>query len=82
MSPRLIPADPPATHAYVAYRPCGHPVALCVDEQNTKEERKAVAKFVREQITSGYTVQRVTLDEARTIGIKYCQCPRGRPSPL
>jgi hypothetical protein len=59
-----------ATHAYVAYRKCGHPVALLVDD----EDKVAVGKEVGALIAAGYTIDRVTIARAREIGVVYCGC--------
>ena len=57
--------------AYVSRRPCGHPVALMVDEP---DYRKDTATFVGREIRVGHTVERVTLERAREIGVTYCAC--------
>lgn len=60
-----------ATHAYVARRTCGHPIALMVD---LPDDPRGTAKFVAAQIRHGHTVERVTIPEAREIGVVYCYC--------
>lgn len=60
-----------ATHAYVSRRPCGHPVGLCVDDPAHPRD---TAKFVASEVRGGNTVERVTIEEARVIGVEYCAC--------
>lgn len=60
-----------ATHAYVVRRPCTHPVALAVD---MPDDPRGTAKFVAKEIRAGNTVERVTIEEARAIGVVYCAC--------
>lgn len=60
-----------ATHAYVAFRPCGHPVALMVDDP---EDKKETARFVAQAIRDGHRIERVTIERAREIGCVYCKC--------
>lgn len=60
-----------ATHAYVVRRPCGHPLALAVD---VPDDTKGTARFVAKEIRAGNTVERVTIEEARVIGVVYCAC--------
>lgn len=60
-----------ATHAYVSRRPCTHPLALMVDLPDSPRE---TAKFVAAEIRAGNTVERVTIEEARQIGVVYCAC--------
>jgi hypothetical protein len=60
-----------ATHAYVARRTCGHPIALIVD---LPDDPKGTAKAVAEQLRAGHKIERVTIPEARDIGVVYCSC--------
>lgn len=62
---------PLASHAYVAFRRCGHPIMVVVDDpQDLDETARAVAQMVR----GGYWIGRLTLDEAREVGVAYCSC--------
>lgn len=65
---RLIPE---ATHAYVAFRACGHPVGLLVDDG---WDSRGLAKDIAQLIADDCTVERVTIEEAREIGVAYCFC--------
>lgn len=60
-----------ATHAYVSRRPCGHPLALMVD---MPDDTRGTAKFVAAEVRAGQTIERVTIEEARAIGVVYCYC--------
>lgn len=62
---------PEATHAYISRRPCGHPIAVCVD---MPDKPKYVASFVADEIENGRNIERVTIPEAREIGVVYCYC--------
>lgn len=57
------------THAYVVRRSCGHPCAFYVDDGSAGLSH-AVAKDIR----AGRTVERVTIADARAIGLNYCGC--------
>lgn len=65
-----------ATHAYVSRRPCGHPIALAVD---LPDDPRGTAKHVAAQIRLGFTIERVTVEEARAIGVVYCDCEPKKP---
>lgn len=71
---------PEATHAYVSRRSCGHPIALMVD---LPDDPRGTAKSVAADIRHGFTVERVTIEEARAIGVVYCYClhPRKPKTP-
>ena len=60
-----------ATHAYVGYRPCGHPVSLMVD---MPDDRKTTASWVAQEIRDGHRIELVTIERAREIGVTYCSC--------
>lgn len=60
-----------ATHAYVAYRACGHPIALMVDDA---EDRDGLATEIGNLIRAGCHIDRVTVAAAREIGVVYCDC--------
>lgn len=62
--------DPDPTHAYVVRRSCGHPVALYVDDATP-----SLGREIAKDIGAGRTVERVTIAEARVIGVQYCDCP-------
>jgi hypothetical protein len=67
-----------ASHAYVVVRPCGHPIALLVDDD---EDRDGLADELADYVRSGMSLQRVPIEEARQIGVIYCSCapiPIGR----
>jgi hypothetical protein len=66
-----------ATHAYVSRRQCGHSIALAVD---LPDDARGTAKFVAAEIRAGRTVERVTIPEARVIGVVYCYCVPAEPS--
>lgn len=63
-----------ATHAYVGRGKCGHVTVLQVD-LGDRETAKAVGQIVR----GGGTVERVTLEVARTLAPEFCKCNRKGP---
>lgn len=63
---------PSVTHAYAAFRYCGHPIALVADLLD--EEAEITAEAVASYIAEGYTIERVPLERAREIGVAYCSC--------
>jgi hypothetical protein len=66
---------PEATHAYVAYRPCGHPEFLAVDDPNDSlAYRRDLGRTVAQLVADDRRIERVTIEEARVIGVVYCAC--------
>lgn len=64
-----------ATHAYVGRGKCGHVILLQVDMRD-RDTAKSVAEVIRE----GGTVDRVTVDAARTMASQFCTCHRKKPA--
>jgi hypothetical protein len=50
------------THAYLIVKPCGCVVELCVD---SPDQAHAIGGMSRYAVRRGYSLQRVTLEEAR-----------------
>jgi hypothetical protein len=61
--------EPDITHAYIVYRSCGHPVALYVDDGDAY-----IARDIAKAVRAGRTIERVTIERAREIGVMYCSC--------
>jgi hypothetical protein len=59
------------THAYVVHRSCGHPVEVIVD---LPDEPPLTAGMVANAIIRGSYVQRVSIDDARKLELRFCDC--------
>ena len=59
-----------STHGYAAFKPCGCLVACTVDGP---AHRKAVARFVGEQVQLGYRIERMEIEAIRPL-IRRCRC--------
>ncbi len=59
------------THVYVGDKPCGCRVAAVIDRADS-HTADSVAGFIK----SGYSVQRLSLPDYRTVGLTRCKCNR------
>lgn len=65
--------------AYVARMACGHIVAAAVDDEHKKDNAREIARWIR----WGYTVDRVTCEQVRTVEVLHRpgRCPNEAPKP-
>lgn len=65
-------SHPNGTFAYIGTKPCGHTVAAFVDRP---EYAKEIAKEIPKWIRSGMKVDRVPVEDARTM-LHFCECDK------